>query len=192
MTGKLHVIYGPMFSGKSTELLRQKHRAELAGKRVGLFKPRIDNRYSQDSVVTHDGLSHTAYIVEDGLDLLNTVVFSRKPAGFTDIFIDEVQFFNKDFYLVVQTLLNGGVNVYVAGLNTDFRGEPFPALKELLVRADYATRLFAVCKLCGSYEATMTQRLVNGKPAKITDPVIVLGGEESYEARCRDCFRVED
>ena len=186
--GKLYVIYGPMFAGKSTELLRYKRRAEVAGKCTIVFKPRLDNRYSTEEVVTHDGVRANSIVVVDSQDLLITA--TQVFPEVTDVFIDEVQFFDNRLTDAVRSLVNLGINVYAAGLNTDFRGEPFPVLADLLVRADYVTRLYAVCKKCGSYEATMTQRLVDGKPAKPTDPLIVVGGDETYEARCADCYEV--
>ena len=186
--GKLYAIYGPMFAGKSTELLRYKRRAEIAGKHTIVFKPRIDNRYSEEEVVTHDGVRSDSIIAENSKDLL--LVATQVAPTVTDVFIDEAQFFDSELPAVVKELMRLGMNVYVAGLNTDFRGEPFPVMAELIARAHYVTRLFAVCKVCGSYEANMTQRLVNGKPAKLSDPIILVGGEESYEARCSSCYEI--
>jgi len=188
MSAKLYVIYGPMYAGKTTELLRYKRRADIARKKTALFKPVIDDRYSREDVVTHDGISHKAFLVLDAKDIEN--ILADNNFAFTDIFIDEVQFFGPEIVQLLYGLVLDGINVYAAGLNTDFRGVPFDNVAQLLVRAHHPIRLTAVCSKCGSYDAIMTQRLINGKPAKLSDPIIVVGGQEMYEARCLECHEI--
>lgn len=184
--GKLTVVYGPMFAGKTTFLLLEAERLKRSKVRDFLvFKPKLDNRYAEAKVVNHKGESIDAIPVENAVEAYREVVARGKTI--TDVFFDEAQFFPEDTYRVIEELfLPNGINVIAAGLNTDFRGEPFPTMAKLIAVADDLVRLKAVCKVCGSLEATMTQRIVNGKPARKDDPVIVLGAEESYEARCRE------
>jgi len=187
--GKLHVIYGPMFSGKSTELLRLKRRSELARRKTVLFKPMLDTRYSVDEVVTHDGKADKAILVQSVEDIFEYVY--NKSENFTpfDIFVDEAQFLQGNLSGVALSLVLDGFNVTVAGLNTDFRGVPFAGMPNLISIAHTVTRLTAICEKCGA-DAIMTQRLIDGKPARFDDPIIQIGGTESYEARCLTCFEL--
>jgi thymidine kinase len=182
--GWIEVIAGPMFSGKSEELIRRVRRALIARQRVLVFKPRLDNRYHESHVVSHDGKQVAAIPVESAaemeahLDPLPQVVA-----------VDEAQFLDGGLLSLVERLAAQGVRVILAGLDLDFRGEPFGLMPELLARAEFVEKLSAICSRCGA-PATRTQRLVNGKPARYSDPVILVGAEEHYEPRCRACHEV--
>ena len=182
--GWIEVIAGPMFSGKSEELIRRVRRALIARQSVLVFKPRLDNRYHESHVVSHDGKQVAAIPVESAaemeahLDPLPQVVA-----------VDEVQFLDRGLLPLVERLAAQGVRVILAGLDLDFRGEPFGLMPELLARAEFVEKLSAICPRCGA-PATRTQRLVNGKPARYSDPVILVGAEEHYEPRCRACHGV--
>jgi thymidine kinase len=182
--GWIEVIAGPMFSGKSEELIRRVRRALIARQSVLVFKPRLDNRYHESHVVSHDGKQVAAIPVESAaemeahLDPLPQVVA-----------VDEAQFLDRGLLSLVERLAAQGVRVILAGLDLDFRGEPFGLMPELLARAEFVEKLSAICPRCGA-PATRTQRLVNGKPARYSDPVILVGAEEHYEPRCRACHEV--
>ncbi|RAK20464.1 thymidine kinase [Anoxybacillus vitaminiphilus] len=185
-SGWLEVICGSMFSGKSEELIRRVRRATFAKQEVKVFKPTIDNRYSDEAVVSHNGTSIIAIPVSSAAEIFQYITEQ------TDIIaIDEVQFFENDIIEVVQTLANKGYRVIVAGLDQDFRGEPFGPVPVLMAIAESVTKLQAVCTVCGS-PASRTQRLINGKPASYYDPVILVGASESYEPRCRHHHEVPD
>ncbi|ARA98260.1 thymidine kinase [Geobacillus thermodenitrificans] len=178
-SGWLEVICGSMFSGKSEELIRRIRRAQFAKQEVKVFKPTIDNRYSEDAVVSHNGNSVIAIPVATPAELF------RYISATTDVVaIDEVQFFSDDIIDVVQTLADRGYRVIAAGLDQDFRGEPFGPVPALMAIAESVTKLQAVCTVCGS-PASRTQRLINGAPASYDDPIILVGASEAYEPRCR-------
>ncbi|MFT4415366.1 thymidine kinase [Fredinandcohnia humi] len=178
-TGWLEVICGSMFSGKSEELIRRVRRTQFARQTVQVFKPQIDNRYSEEAVVSHNGTSFVAKPIAKSSEILEEV------SAETDVVaIDEVQFFDNDIVEVVQALANRGHRVIVAGLDQDFRGEPFGKVPELLALAETVTKLQAVCSVCGS-PSSRTQRLIDGNPASYDDPIILVGASESYEPRCR-------
>lgn len=183
-SGWIEVICGSMFSGKSEELIRRIRRAEYAKLSVQVFKPAIDNRYSKSSVVSHNGTSVMAKPVESAAKILKLVSPEADVIG-----IDEAQFFDEDIVAVAQQLANQGHRVICAGLDQDFRGEPFGSMPELMAIAELVTKLQAICVVCGS-PASRTQRLINGKPASYHDPVILVGAAESYEPRCRHCQEV--
>ncbi len=181
--GWLEVVCGPMFSGKSEELIRRLRRAEIAGQRALIVKPRIDDRYDIGHVVSHAGAKMRAVAVGrpeeiDGL-----------ADGYDAVGIDEVQFFAPTIVDVIERLIARGTRVVVAGLDQDFRGLPFGSLPELLCRAELVDKLQAVCHRCGG-PATMTQRLVGGLPARADGETIVVGALDSYEARCRSCHEL--
>lgn len=187
----LTVIVGPMFSGKTTELLRLLNRYRLAGYRAVLLKPSIDTRYSEREVVSHDGLKMESITVNPSYEGLISALETLRDAD--TIGIDEFQFFENDHRIIDLILeLSLERKVFVAALNLDFRGEPWEIVKELLPRADEIISLQAVCtyidpktgKRCGA-PATRTQRLIDGKPAPRDAPRILIGGRESYEPRCR-------
>lgn len=178
-SGWLEVICGSMFSGKSEELIRRVRRTQFAKQTVQVFKPKIDNRYSDDEVVSHNGSAFIAKPISNSIDILKEVTADTDVVA-----IDEVQFFDDDIVYVVQALANSGHRVIVAGLDQDFRGEPFGKVPELMSLAELVTKLQAVCTVCGS-PSSRTQRLINGSPASYDDPIILVGASESYEARCR-------
>ncbi|MGG1242364.1 thymidine kinase [Bacillus cabrialesii] len=178
-SGWLELICGSMFSGKSEELIRRVKRATYAKQEVRVFKPVIDNRYSEDAVVSHNGTSMTSYAISSAADIWDHISES------TDVIaVDEVQFFDKDIVGVLSSLADKGYRVIAAGLDMDFRGEPFGVVPDIMAIAENVTKLQAVCSVCGS-PASRTQRLIDGKPASYDDPVIMVGASESYEARCR-------
>ncbi|MEI5909068.1 thymidine kinase [Bacillus spongiae] len=178
-TGWVEVICGSMFSGKSEELIRRVRRTQFAKQSIMVFKPKLDNRYSEESVVSHNGTSVIAKPVEDSTDIERMVT-----ADIDVVAIDEVQFFDEHIVSVVQKLANGGHRVILAGLDQDFRGEPFGPMPRLMAIAEQVTKLQAVCAVCGS-PASRTQRLIEGNPACYDDPVILVGASEAYEPRCR-------
>ncbi|MFB0634078.1 thymidine kinase [Bacillus rugosus] len=178
-SGWLELICGSMFSGKSEELIRRVKRATYAKQEVRVFKPVIDNRYSEDAVVSHNGTSMTSYAISSAADIWDHISES------TDVIaVDEVQFFDQDIVEILSSLADKGYRVIAAGLDMDFRGEPFGVVPNIMAIAESVTKLQAVCSVCGS-PASRTQRLIDGKPASYDDPVILVGASESYEARCR-------
>jgi thymidine kinase len=183
--GWLEVVCGPMFSGKSEELIRRLRRAEIAGQRAVILKPRIDDRYDIGHVVSHAGAKMRAVAVSRPEEIL---AFSD---GYDAVGIDEVQFFDPEVVLVVDMLVERGVRVVAAGLDQDFRGLPFGSMPELLCRAELVDKLQAVCHRCAG-PATMTQRLVDGMPAPADGATIVVGALDSYEARCRNCHELAE
>ena len=179
-TGSIEVITGSMFCGKTDELIRRLRRATIARQKVQVFKPAIDNRYARRKghLARRQRLrcparSSTPPRSSDKLDPDTTVVG-----------IDEAQFFDDEIIAVAQELADRGVRVIVAGLDTDFRGEPFGPMPVLMAKAEVVDKLHAICMVCGE-PACRTQRLVNGKPARYDDPVVIVGASEMYEARCR-------
>lgn len=183
--GWVELICGSMFSGKTEELLRRVRRAEIARKRVQLFKPAIDNRYGLERVASHNGIARDdALIVLDAHEILNQLAPDSEVVA-----IDEVQFFDWAIAEVCTRLADEGRRVIVAGLDQDFRGEPFGPMPLLLALAERVDKLNAICVRCGA-AASRTQRLIDGRPARYDDPVILVGGSESYEARCRRCHDV--
>jgi thymidine kinase len=178
--GWLEVICGPMFSGKSEEMIRRLRRAEIAGQRVVIFKPRIDDRYDADDVVSHAGIRMR------GVPVGSVAELAARAAGHDVVGIDEVQFFESSVIHTALALADGGVRVVAAGLDRDFRRLPFGPMPELLAHAEFVDKLQAVCHRCGG-PATTTQRLVDGLPAPYAGDTIVVGAAEQYEARCRGC-----
>lgn len=187
MAGKLEVITGCMFAGKTEELLRRVERARIAKKQVLLCKPDLDTRYSEREVVTHYGRSLPCLRLPTEVSLAELERLAGDELGKADVVaFDEAHFFGTGFPRLCEELVGRGKRVIVAGLDLNFRAEPFGTMPELLALADEVTKLQAVCVVCGK-PATRTQRLVDGKPAR-EGPEILIGGLESYEARCRDCF----
>ncbi|GLV48277.1 thymidine kinase [Thermus sp. LT1-2-5] len=182
--GWIEVIAGPMFSGKSEELIRRVRRALIARQRVLVFKPRLDDRYHESHVVSHDGEKVEAIPVERAAEMEVYLVPLPQVVA-----VDEVQFLDRGFLDLAERLAQEGVRVIAAGLDLDFRGEPFGIMPELLARAEFVEKLTAICPRCGA-PATRTQRLVDGKPARYSDPVILVGAMERYEPRCRACHQV--
>jgi thymidine kinase len=174
-----------MFSGKSEELIRRLRRAEIAGQRALIVKPRIDDRYDIGHVVSHAGAKMRAVAVAEPEDIPGLA------DGYDVIGIDEVQFFPAEIVLVIDALVERGKRVVCSGLDQDFRGLPFGPMPELLCRAELVDKLQAVCHRCGG-PATMTQRLVDGFPAPADGATIVVGALEQYEARCRACHELAE
>ncbi len=182
--GWLEVISGCMFAGKSEELIRRIHVLSFAKKKIMVFKPSIDTRYSKEEIVTHNGKKIPCIVIENAKQLLKHV-----DNDVDVVAIDEVQFFDKNIIDVCDYLADKGKRVIVAGLDQDFRGEPFGVMSELLTRAEFVTKLTAVCAKCGA-PATRTQRLVNNEPASYDDPIVMIGASEHYEPRCRHCHEI--
>lgn len=182
--GCVEVICGSMFCGKTEELIRRVRRAIIAKQSVQVFKPVIDTRYKEDSVNSHTGQNIAAQVVSSASHIPALLVPTT-----TVVAIDEVQFFDSEILGVVEVLAERGLRVICAGLDMDFRGEPFGCIPELMSRAEEVTKLHAICVVCGE-SASRTQRLVNGKPANYSDPVIMVGAHEVYEARCRQHHEV--
>ncbi|MEO8876852.1 MAG: thymidine kinase [Polyangiaceae bacterium] len=174
--GCIEVVCGSMFSGKTEELLRRIKRARLAKQVVQLFKPRVDDRYDAVKVVSHEGMNADASPVADAKELLSRV---RKESAVVGI--DEVQFFDTAIVAACESLADSGVRVIVAGLDQDYRGQPFGPMPQLMATAEYVTKLHAVCVSCGG-QASRSQRLV------ANEGQLFVGGAAAYEARCRRCF----
>jgi thymidine kinase len=177
--GSIEVICGSMFSGKTDELIRRLIRARIAKQKVQVFKPAIDVRYAVEKVTSHMGTNFEAIPVEKAAEIRNKLEKDTTVVG-----IDEAQFMDAEVITVAQELAERGVRVLVAGLDMDFRGEPFGPMPMLMSKAERVDKLHAICMVCGD-EASRTQRLVNGKPARYDDPVVIVGASELYEARCR-------
>lgn len=182
--GWLEVIAGPMYSGKSEELIRRIKRAKIAKQKVQVFKPSIDDRYSISDVVSHAGDREVALPVNSSEDILRLVEDDTQVVA-----IDEVQFFDLNIVEVCRKLADNNKRVICAGLDQDFRGEPFGPTPNLMATAEFVDKIQAICMVCGN-PATRTQRLINGRPAKYSDPVVLVGATEAYEARCRKCHEV--
>ena len=182
--GWIEVICGPMFAGKSEELIRRIKRLEYAKKKVIVFKPLIDNRYSEDEVVSHNKRKTKCYNLASSKDVYKYITDDTYAVAF-----DEVQFMDEGIISVCQELADKGIRVICAGLDNDFKGEPFSIMPQLLCLAEYVTKLTAICNVCGC-NATRTQRIVNGIPASYDDPIIIVGASEAYEPRCRHCHEV--
>ena len=178
--GWLEVICGPMFSGKSEEMIRRLRRAEIAGQRVVIFKPRIDDRYDATDVVSHAGARMQAVPIATVSEL------AERAAGIDVVGIDEAQFLGDGIVSCALDLADRGTRVIVAGLDQDFRRLPFGPMPDLLSHAEFVDKLQAVCHRCGG-PATTTQRLVDGRAAPYSGETVVVGAAEQYEARCRGC-----
>lgn len=182
--GWIEVITGPMFAGKTEELLRRIKRLEYAKRNIIVFKPSIDVRYESGHVVSHDHNMTRSINIQDAKEILDYVTHDTQVVA-----IDEIQFLDDEAVEICEYLANKGIRVIVSGLDRDFRGEPFSFMPKLLSLAEYVTKLTAICVKCQS-PATRTQRIINGKPAKYDDPIILVGEKDSYEARCRACHHV--
>jgi thymidine kinase len=181
----MEVIAGSMFSGKTEELLRRVRRATIARKRVQVFKSHLDDRYAGLwAVSSHDRRTFDATPVDSSSQIL-----LRLDPMAQVIAIDEVQFLDAGITKVVSSLAERGRRVIMAGIDTDFRGEPFGPMPQLMAMSEVVDKLHAICVLCGS-PASRTQRLIEGKPAPYESPTIMVGAADSYEARCRACHQV--
>jgi len=179
-SGRVEIVCGSMFSGKTEELIRRLRRAQIARQKVQVFKPALDDRYDHRQVVSHNGQGFDALPVGTAEDILRLLEPDTTVVG-----IDEAQFFDDTLPDVVDALAARGIRVILAGLDMDFRGEPFGPMPILMARAEEVTKLHAICVVCGE-AASRTQRLVDGRPAHYHDPVIMVGAAEAYEARCRE------
>ena len=185
--GSLTVITGPMFSNKSGELIRLATVHRIAGRKVGLFKHSLDDRYEGlEHISTHGGQSAEAEPVG------SSATIGLVASSYEAIAVDEAQFFDDGLAEVCARLVEEGLIVIVAGLDRNFKGEPFGPMAELMALADDVMKLRAVCMRCRSLEGTMTQRLIDGRPASRKSPVILIGAAETYEARCRNCHELPD
>ena len=182
--GKLTVVCGSMFAGKSEELIRLARRSLYAKRKVQVFKPSVDKRYDETNVVSHMGVSHAAVPVNSVQEL------KSKLAPDTEvILIEEVQFFDESIIDLAVELADHGKEVTCVGLDQDFRRQPFGPMPKLLAAADEVVKLRAICMKCGG-PASHTYRVIDGRPAHWDDPIILIGATESYEARCRNCFKL--
>lgn len=177
--GWIEVITGPMFAGKSEELIRRITTLSYAHKKIAAFKPKIDSRYDVSKIAAHNGHKYSAFAIDDAKEILSHLFEDLEVVA-----IDEVQFFGADVLSIMGYLARKGLRVICAGLDLDFRGEPFGVMPSLLAEAEFVTKLEAACTVCGC-GATRSQRLVDGKPANYDDPIVLVGANESYEARCR-------
>lgn len=182
--GSVEVITGSMFCGKTDEMIRRLRRATIAKQKVQVFKPAIDNRYDDGQVVSHAGSSFDAVPVDRAADIRGNL-----DEDTTVVAIDEAQFFDQEIVELVSEMADMGMRVIVGGLDTDFRAEPFGPMPALIVKAERVDKLHAICMVCGE-PASRTQRLVNGSPAHFNDPIVIVGADEMYEARCRNCHEV--
>lgn len=184
-SGWIEVIAGVMFSGKSEELLRRVRRAEIAKRRVQVFKSHLDERYAGVfKVSSHDGRTTEAVPVDTAAQIAE-----RVHPDVHVVAIDEAQFLDERVVQLATDLASRGIRVILAGTDTDFRGEPFGAMPELMAIAEIVDKLHAICVKCGN-PASRNQRLVDGRPALYSSPTIMVGGEDTYEARCRACHQV--
>lgn len=179
-SGWVEVVTGSMFSGKSEELIRRVRRAQIARQRVQLFKPRVDDRYAQDEIVSHSDMKMPSQTVATAREILERLDDRTEVVA-----VDEAQFFDASLVGVVEGLANRGLRVIVAGLDQDYTGRPFDPMPQLLAVAEYVDKMLAICMRCGA-PANRSQRLVESRD------VVVVGGAEQYEARCRRCFQLGD
>ncbi len=185
--GRIEVVAGVMFSGKSEELIRRVRRALIARHRVRVFKSHLDARYAGlYRVSSHTGITIDAEPIDRSDEMLRAV---GEPESVDVVAVDEAQFLDAGILEVATHLAERGVRVILAGTDTDFRGEPFGMMGHLMAIAEEVTKLQAICVVCGEL-ACRNQRLVDGRPARWDSPVVMVGGSESYEARCRRCFQV--
>ncbi len=183
--GWLEVISGCMFAGKTEELIRRINVLSFAKKNIIVFKPKIDDRYSDTEIVSHAGMHVPCIVIEKAAEILEHVQDNTQVVA-----IDEVQFFDEEIVDVCEYLADHGLRVMAAGLDEDFRGEPFGVMPQLLTRAEFVTKLTAVCAKCGA-PATRTQRIVDGEPASYDDQIVLVGAVDHYEPRCRHCHEIK-
>ncbi|MUW15103.1 thymidine kinase [Halorubrum sp. CBA1125] len=187
-SGWIEVITGSMFSGKTEELLRRLRRSEIAGQSVAVYKPAVDDRYGEATVGSHTGRQWDATVVANEGDGPLAILDDDPSAEV--VAVDEANFFSNALVEVCETLADREVRVIVSGIDQTFRGDPFEPLPQLMATAEYVDKLQAICSVCGE-PASRNQRLIEGEPAHAEDPTILVGAEESYEARCRDCHVVQ-
>lgn len=184
--GWIEVVTGTMFAGKTEEVIRRLERAEIAGHEVEVFKPKMDDRYGEEVIGSHRGSEWKSKKVETGEERR---MIEEADENADVIAIDEANFFEEKLVEAVQELADQGYRVIVAGLDQTYRGEPFQPMDKILAVAEYVEKFRAICEECGE-PATRPQRYIDGEPAHVDDPTIVVGAEEKYEARCRDCHEL--
>jgi thymidine kinase len=184
--GRIEVITGSMFSGKTDELIKRVERAKIANKSVAAFSPAVDDRYGETTIGSHRGGSIEAVNIDPGSAAKKLLETDAEVVA-----IDEANFFNQDIVEACQKLADSGRRVIVAGIETTFRGEPFEPVPELMAVAEFVDKQRAVCAECGK-PATRNQRLIDGEPAPASSPTVLVGGEDTYEARCRRCHTVPE
>lgn len=184
--GRIELITGCMFAGKTEEFIRRITRLKFAKHEVMVFKPVIDDRYSVNEVISHMRLSIPAVAVNESKEILEKLTPNTTVIG-----VDEVQFFDEQIVEVLEKIANQGIVVIVNGLDKDFKNDPFLNVEKLMIYADFVKKLHAICVKCGNL-ANRTQRLVNGNPACRTDQVVLIGEKDKYEARCRHCHQIRD
>ena len=182
--GQIEVICGPMFAGKTEELIRRANRLDYAKKKYLVFKPTIDDRYSATEIVSHSNYRKNSICIKHSSEILDYITDDIKA-----VVVDEAQFFDEGLIKIIESLAGSGVRVIAAGLDQDFRGEPFGIMPILMSKAEYVTKLQGICMVCGA-PATRTQRIINGRPADYDDPTILVSASEKYESRCRHCHQV--
>ncbi|MFL5805572.1 MAG: thymidine kinase, partial [Roseiflexaceae bacterium] len=183
--GRIEVICGCMYSGKTEELIRRLHHVQIARQRLAAFTPRRDTRYITGNLVSHNGVRIEAHVIDSIHEIIGHL-----DEGVQVVALDELHFLDDDpdaIRTTCQVLADRGIRVIVAGLDQDFRALPFPAMSQLLAVAEQADKLYAICVRCGAY-ATRSQRLIDDHPAPFDAPTIAIGGLEMYEARCRACY----
>lgn len=194
--GRIEIITGCMFSGKTQELIHRSKRAEISGKKVVAFKPKIDDRYNKQKISSHNGFTVEAKIIDNEKEIKEQIVsyleLQREENSSVDVvLIDEVNLFEPEIVSIVNLLADRDFRVILSGLDQTFQGEPFNPVPDLLAVADHIEKRKAVCECCGN-PATRTQRLIDGEPAKYDDPIVEVGGSEKYQPRCRQCHEVRD
>lgn len=187
MSYRFEIITGPMSCGKTEELLRRLRRLTIAKKRIKVISPMVDTRAKGDYIESRNGLWLNAIKVKNSLDILNYIEAEDEVIAF-----DELQFFDSNIVPVIKQLISQGKKIIGTGLELDFKAEPFGYMGELMCYADKVDKLTAICMKCGSEFATRTQRLIDGKPADKNSPLIMIGADETYEARCLDCYELPD
>ncbi len=184
---KFELITGPMSCGKTEELLRRLKRAVIANKKIKVFSPTIDTRVLSDCIQSRNGTCRKAIKVESSDEILKHIELQDEIVA-----IDELQFFDNGIVEIIQTLIKAGKKVIGTGLDLDFKEEPFGPMPLLLCHADKVDKLTAICLKCGSEYGTRTQRLIDGQPADKNSPLIMVGGDETYEARCKGCYEINN
>ena len=184
---KFELITGPMSCGKTEELLRRLRRAVIAGKKIKVFSPLLDTRVLADCIESRNGSRSDALKVRNAREILDYINDDDQI-----IAIDELQFFDEEIIKVIRTLVANGKKVIGAGLELDFKEEPFGCMPQLMCYADKIDKLSAICMKCGSEHGVRTQRLIDGEPADKNSPLIMIGGDETYEARCLHCYEINN
>lgn len=186
--GRIEVITGCMFSGKTDELIRRLERSQIAGEEVEVFKPVIDDRYGDDVIGSHNGKEWKANVVDTEEETVEAIIGKAEHADVVGF--DEANFFSEELIEICEKLAENGCRVIICGLDQTYRGEPFYPVPSLTARADYVKKLQAICAECGQ-PATKTQRLIDGEPAHKDEPTVVVGADEKYQARCRSCHELK-